>query len=264
MNKKKEERVMDLTPLMDVVRTLRGPGGCPWDQAQDHKSMRRELVEEVYELLEAIDDGDVKGIREELGDVLFQVVFHARLAEEVGAFTMQDVITDVSRKLIHRHPHVYGTVTVGSAEELLKNWDALKAEEKKERKSALDGIARDLPSLMRAYKLSERSSRKGFDWPDADRAYEKVKEEEAELAEAILSQNKDHMEEELGDLFFALSVYARKLGLEPETALHRANVKYEKRFRKMEEVISERNKKWENLSIFDMILLWKSVKREKI
>ena len=154
MDKKKEEGVMDLTPLMDVVRTLRSPGGCPWDQAQDHKSMRRELVEEVYELLEAIDDGDVKGIREELGDVLFQVVFHARLAEEVGAFTMQDVITDVSRKLIHRHPHVYGTVTVGSAEELLKNWDALKAEEKKERKSALDGIARDLPSLMRAYKLS--------------------------------------------------------------------------------------------------------------
>ena len=107
MDKKKEEGVMDLTPLMDVVRTLRSPGGCPWDQAQDHKSMRRELVEEVYELLEAIDDGDVKGIREELGDVLFQVVFHARLAEEVGAFTMQDVITDVSRKLIHRHPHVY-------------------------------------------------------------------------------------------------------------------------------------------------------------
>lgn len=192
---------MDLTPLMDVVRTLRSPGGCPWDQAQDHKSMRRELVEEVYELLEAIDDGDVKGIREELGDVLFQVVFHARLAEEVGAFTMQDVITDVSRKLIHRHPHVYGTVTVGSAEELLKNWDALKAEEKKERKSALDGIARDLPSLMRAYKLSERSSRRGFDWPDADCAYEKVKEEENELKEAILSKNKDHVEEELGDLF---------------------------------------------------------------
>lgn len=153
-----------------------------------------------------------------MGDVLFQVVFHARLAEEVGAFTMQDVITDVSRKLIHRHPHVYGTVTVGSAEELLKNWDALKAEEKKERKSALDGIARDLPSLMRAYKLSERSSRRGFDWPDADCAYEKVKEEENELTEAILSKNKDHVEEELGDLFFALSVYARKLGLEPETA----------------------------------------------
>ena len=246
MDKKKEEGVMDLTPLMDVVRTLRSPGGCPWDQAQDHKSMRRELVEEVYELLEAIDDGDVKGIR------------------EVGAFTMQAVITDVSRKLIHRHPHVYGTVTVGSAEELLKNWDALKAEEKKERKSALDGIARDLPSLMRAYKLSERSSRRGFDWPDADCAYEKVKEEENELKEAILSKNKDHVEEELGDLFFALSVYARKLGLEPETALHRANVKYEKRFRKMEEILSEKNKKWENLSLDEMILLWKSVKREKI
>ena len=207
MDKKKEERVMDLTPLMDVVRTLRGPGGCPWDQAQDHKSMRRELVEEVYELLEAIDDGDEKGIREELGDVLFLVVFHALLAEEAGAFTMQDVIMDVSQKLIHRHPHVYGTVTVGRSEELLKNWDALKAEEKTERKSALDGIARDLPSLMRAYKLSERSSRKGFDWPDADRAYEKVKEEEAELAEAVLSKNKDHMEEELGDLFFGSIIY---------------------------------------------------------
>ena len=171
---------------------------------------------------------------------------------------------DVSRKLIHRHPHVYGTVTVGSAEELLKNWDALKAEEKKERKSALDGIARDLPSLMRAYKLSERSSRRGFDWPDADCAYEKVKEEENELKEAILSKNKDHVEEELGDLFFALSVYARKLGLEPETALHRANVKYEKCFLKMEEILSEKNKKWENLSLDEMILLWKSVKREKI
>ena len=165
MDKKKEEGVMDLTPLMDVVRTLRSPGGCPWDQAQDHKSMRRELVEEVYELLEAIDDGDVKGIREELGDVLFQVVFHARLAEEVGAFTMQDVITDVSRKLIHRHPHVYGTVTVGSAEGFSRIGMPSKRKKKKERKSALDGIARDLPSLMRAYRNSERSSRRDLTGP---------------------------------------------------------------------------------------------------
>ena len=250
--------------LVALLRILRSPEGCPWDRVQTHKSMRRELVEEVYEMLEAIDDGDVKGMREELGDVLFQVVFHARLAEEEGLFSMQDVIDDVVTKLIHRHPHVYGTLEVRNAEQVLKNWDALKAEEKKERTSALDGIARGLPALMCAYKLNERAARRGFDWPDAEAAGKKVTEEMKELREAVVSKNQDAMEEELGDLFFALAVYARHLGLEPETALNRANNKFRRRFHGMEKALKKQNKKWENLTLNEMIDLWKTAKQEKI
>ena len=253
----KKAGVMDLKPLMEVIRTLRAPGGCHWDRVQTHRSMRRELVEEVYELLEAIDDEDVAGMREELGDVLMQVVFHARLAEEEGLFAMQDVITDVVRKLIHRHPHVYGTVEVSDADELLKNWEMLKAEEKKERTSALDGIARGLPALMRAFKLSARAAGKGFRWPDAEAARGKVREEAGEFEAAVKSENMDAMEEELGDLIFSLTVYARMLGLEPETALNRANNKFQKRFQKMEKILKEENREMEKLSSRELLDLWK-------
>lgn len=151
--------VLDLRPLMELVRVLREPGGCPWDRVQTHQSMRRELVEEVYEMLEAIDDGNVAGMREEMGDVLLQVVFHARLAEEKGLFAMQDVIDDVVKKLVHRHPHVFGSTRVSGAGEVMANWETLKAQEKTERTHALDGIAKGLPALMRAYKLSARAAK---------------------------------------------------------------------------------------------------------
>jgi tetrapyrrole methylase family protein/MazG family protein len=264
MTEERKKGLMDVRPLEKVMAVLRSPGGCPWDQAQNHHTMRRELIEEVYELLEAIDDGNVRGMREELGDVLFQVVFHARLAEEEGLFTMQDVIDDVTAKLIHRHPHVFGTIEVNSTEEVLKNWETLKAEEKKERTSALDGIAKGLPALMCAYKLSERASRKGFEWPDASSARQKVSEEMQELDDAVSKGNRDNVEEELGDLLFALSVYARFLDLEPETALNRANNKFRRRFRRMEKMVEKKGKKWENLSQEQLIDLWNQAKCEKI
>lgn len=243
-----EPGVLDLRPLIELVRVLREPGGCPWDRVQTHTSMRRELVEEVYEMLEAIDDGDTAGMREEMGDVLLQVVFHARLAEEEGLFAMQDVIDDVVKKLAHRHPHVFGDAQVSGAGEVMRNWEELKAEEKTERTHALDGIAKGLPALMRAYKLSAKAAKTGFEWPDASAAWQKVQEEEKELQDAVGASDPDRTEEELGDLFFALAVYARKLGLEPETALNRANNKFQRRFQLLEEQVRAAGKEWKDLS----------------
>ena len=175
--------VMDVQPLTDVMATLRSPGGCPWDMEQTHASIRKSLIEEVYELLEAIDNMDYENMKEELGDVLLQVVFHARLAEEAGAFTMQDVVDEIVEKLIRRHPHVYGTIEVGSSDEVLQNWDAIKQTEKTERKHVLDGVTKGQPALMRAYKLNSKAAKAGFDWPDNEGVWNKITEELAELPE---------------------------------------------------------------------------------
>ena len=255
--------VMDVKPLEQVVKTLRAPGGCPWDQVQTHSSIRKGIVEEVYELLEAIDDKDVKGMREELGDVLLQVVFHARLAEETGAFTMQDVIDDIVAKLIHRHPHVYGTIEVADAGEVIRNWDAIKAQEKKERKRVLDGVAKGLPALMRAYKLQSKAAKVGFDWEHKKDVWEKVQEEMLELQEAIEENDIEHIEWELGDTFLALANYAKHLGLEPETALNLANNRFCKRFNYMEDQIAATGKKWADLSQKDMNNLWEAAKKSE-
>lgn len=255
-----EPGVLDLRPLIELVRVLREPGGCPWDRVQTHTSMRRELVEEVYEMLEAIDDGDTAGMREEMGDVLLQVVFHARLAEEEGLFAMQDVIDDVVKKLVHRHPHVFGDTQVSGAGEVMRNWEELKAEEKTERTHALDGIAKGLPALMRAYKLSAKAAKIGFEWPNASSAWKKVQEEEKELQEAAEASDPDRTEEELGDLFFALAVYARKLGLEPETALNRANNKFQRRFQLLEEQVRAAGKEWKDLSAEEWEAGWNRAK----
>ncbi len=256
-----EKGVLDLRPLIELVRVLREPGGCPWDRVQTHTTMRRELVEEVYEMLEAIDDDDVAGMREEMGDVLLQVVFHARLAEEDGLFTMQDVIDDVVKKLVHRHPHVFGDTKVSSTGEVMQNWETLKAQEKTERTHALDGIAKGLPALMRAYKLSAKAAKTGFDWPDAASAWDKVQEEEKELQEAVAASDRDATEEELGDLFFALAVYTRKLDLEPETTLNRANNKFQKRFEALEVRVKADGKEWKDLSLEDLENRWKQAKK---
>lgn len=253
--------VLDLRPLMELVRVLREPGGCPWDRVQTHTSMRRELVEEVYEMLEAIDDGNVAGMREEMGDVLLQVVFHARLAEEEGLFAMQDVIDDVVKKLVHRHPHVFGDTKVTGAEEVMANWETLKAQEKTERTHALDGIAKGLPALMRAYKLSAKAAKTGFDWPDAPAAWQKVEEEKDELQEAAASRDRDRTEEELGDLLFALAVYARKLDLEPETTLNRANNKFQRRFEQLEAQVKQEGKEWKDLTLEELEHRWQEAKR---
>ncbi|MBQ5823095.1 MAG: nucleoside triphosphate pyrophosphohydrolase, partial [Selenomonadaceae bacterium] len=189
----------DLTPLQDIIKTLREPGGCPWDIAQTHESIRRNLIEETYEVLEAIDLEDYDLLCEELGDLLMQVVFHARMAEEAGEFSMQDVVEGVTEKLVRRHPHVFGDVQAADAGSALISWEAVKKEEKKERKSLLDGVPKDLPALMAAQKLQGKAAKAGFDWEAPEPVWDKIHEELAELKEAVAEGDAGHIAEELGD-----------------------------------------------------------------
>ena len=241
--------VMDVRPLTDVMATLRSPGGCPWDMEQTHASIRKSLIEEVYELLEAIDNLDYENMKEELGDVLLQVVFHARLAEEEGAFTMQNVVDEIVEKLIRRHPHVYGTIEVGTSGEVLQNWEAIKQQEKTERTHVLDGVTKGQPALMRAYKLNSKAAKVGFDWPDNEGVWNKITEELAELKEAVATGTQAEQEHELGDLLFAIAAYAKHIGLEPETALNMANNRFVKRFSHVEERVEQSGKGWQAFTL---------------
>lgn len=226
----KHEQTFDLEPLEDVIKTLRSPDGCPWDIVQTHKSLRRNLIEEVYEVIEAIDLEDEKLLCEELGDLLMQVVFHARMAEEAKMFSMQDVIDGITEKLIRRHPHVFGDVNVKDAGEVLTNWEAIKRAEKKDRTSVLDGIPKDLPALMSAYKLQHKAAKVGFDWPDIDPVWDKLEEELHELEEAIADGKVEKIEEELGDVLFTVVNIARFLKIDAEVALTGTNRKFKKDF----------------------------------
>ena len=254
------EAQFDMQPLQDVIKTLREPGGCPWDIVQTHKSLRRNLIEEVYEVIEAIDLGDKKLLCEELGDLLMQIVFHARMAEEAGCFSMQDVIDGITEKLIRRHPHVFGDVTVKDAGEVLTNWEAIKRAEKKDRKSVLDGVPKDLPSLMAAYKLQHKASKVGFDWPDVEPVWDKLDEEIRELEEATVDGSKEQIEEELGDVLFTIVNLARFLKIDPEVALSGTNRKFRKRFSYIEEKVKAKHEKWENLSLIELDDLWQEAK----
>ncbi len=256
----KKTSTMDVKPLEKVVETLRAPGGCPWDRIQTHKTIRQDLLEEVYEFLEAVDNKDAAGMREELGDVLLQVVFHAKLAEEEGLFTMQDVVADITNKLIYRHPHVYGTVEVSSAEEVLKNWETLKAKEKTDRTHILDGVTKGMPALMTAYKIQKKAAKVGFDWEKAEDVWDKVQEEMAELQEAVKSKNEDEMEWEMGDVLLALTNYARHVGVEPEVALNRANNRFKARFNFVENQVVATGRPWADYALCDLDKLWQRAK----
>lgn len=254
---------MDVKPLEKVMKRLREPGGCPWDREQNHKSLRSDFLEEVYEFLEAVDDNNIEGMREELGDVLLQVAFHARMEEELEHFTMQDVVDDIVKKLIHRHPHVYGTVEVDSAEQVLKNWDKLKAQEKTERKKVLDGITKGQPALMRAYKIQKKTAKVGFDWKNNEDVWDKVQEEITELQEAVKSKNQENIEWELGDVLFAITNYARHLGLEPEVALNKSNNRFTKRFEFVEKQVTSTGRPWGDFSLSDLDNLWNDAKKNE-
>lgn len=256
----KNEQTFDLEPLEDVVKTLRSPGGCPWDIVQTHKSLRRNLIEEVYEVIEAIDLEDEKLLCEELGDLLMQVVFHARMAEEVKLFSMQDVIDGITEKLIRRHPHVFGDIDVKDAGEVLANWEAIKQAEKTERTSILDGVPKDLPSLMAAYKLQHKAAKVGFDWPDIDPVWDKLEEELRELEEAIVDGQKEKIEEELGDVLFTIVNISRFLKIDPEVALAGTNRKFRRRFSYIEEKVKAKQQNWESLSLIDLDELWQEAK----
>lgn len=251
---------IDIQPLVDVMRTLREPGGCPWDREQTFKSIRSNFIEEVYEYLEAVDAEDAKGMCEELGDVLMQVVFHARMAQELGMFDLQDVIDGVTDKLIRRHPHVFGDTHVENSDEVLVNWDAIKKEEKQERKSILDGVTKDLPALLRAYKLQSKAAKVGFDWDNVEDVWAKVIEELGEFQDALMEENQEAAAAELGDVLFAIVNYARKLKIEPEVALDATNNKFATRFAFVEKSVNNSGKQWNEFTLEELDKFWDAAK----
>ena len=252
---------VDIQPLVDVMRTLREPGGCPWDREQTHASIRSNMIEEVYEYLEAVDAEDTEGMREELGDILMQIVFHARMAEEAGRFDLQDVIDEVVDKLIRRHPHVFGETKVTGSDEVLVNWEAIKKTEKTERKHVLDGVTQGLPALLRAYKLQSKAAKVGFDWPDVKGVWDKVQEELVELQDALASGDRAAAENELGDVLFALVNYARHQKIEPEVALNGTNNRFAKRFAHVESCVEASGKAWQDFSLDELDQFWDEAKR---
>jgi MazG family protein len=229
--------------LLDVMKQLREPGGCPWDREQTPTSLKPFLIEEAYEVLEAIESGRSAAVREELGDLLFQIVFHARLAEERGDFTMTDLLGQLIDKMIRRHPHVFAAAAVGTASEALVQWEAIKqreAEERGQQRSLLDGVPRALPSLLRAQRVQSKAARVNFDWPDARAAWAKVEEEIREAADALASGDSGRIRDELGDVLFSLVNVARLSALDADDALHGAIEKFRRRFTGMEAALAAR------------------------
>jgi MazG family protein len=249
--------------LLAIMARLRAPDGCPWDLEQTLETLRPYVLEETYEVLEAIDDGDPAAHREELGDLLLQIVFQARLREESGAFAFADVADAISDKLVARHPHVFGDGQVKDAEGVLKQWAALKREEKRKKgggRSALEGVPRELPALARADRLTEKASRVGFDWPDAAGARAKVAEELGELDEAIASGRRADVEHELGDALFALANLGRKLGIAPEEALRGSVGRFIGRFTHVERELERRGVPPGTATLEEMDRLWDEAK----
>jgi len=262
----------DIARLIEIMAALRTPGtGCPWDLEQTFQTIAPYTVEEAYEVADAIQRGDLLDLKEELGDLLLQVVYHARMAEERGAFGFGDVVEGVTRKLIRRHPHVFGEARDLAPEAVARLWSAIKAQEKAEKAAArggrddvhaslLDGIAATLPGLTRAVKLQEKAATVGFDWDDVALVIGKVREEADEVAEAVASGDRDAMEDEIGDLLCAVANLARHAGVDPEAAVRRSNSKFERRFRSIEQQLAEIGKTPAESDLDEMDSLWNRAK----
>lgn len=250
--------------LLSIMRRLRGPGGCPWDAEQTHESLTRYLLEETYEVIEAIDDKSPQHLKEELGDLLLQPVFHAAIAEESGDFTMRDIIDTLCEKLIRRHPHVFGDLDIKDSNAQIENWEKIKKEEKgSERPSALSGIPNHLPALLRAHKISEKASRVGFDWEHSDQVFAKVMEELHEFEEAWAGGDPLRMEDELGDLLFSIVNLGRFLSLNPEEALRKTINRFQKRFSFVEDTLHGRGLQIQDTSFEELDQLWEQAKSEE-
>ena len=249
--------------LLRIMEILRAPDGCMWDREQDHHSIRRNFIEETYEVCEAIDDEDTEHMKEELGDVLLQVVFHTQMEKEKGTFDINDVADGICKKLIFRHPHIFDNVEVGSTEEILKNWDDLKRVEKhqKTETQTLASVAKSLPSLIRAEKLQKKAAKIGFDWDNVGDALDKVQEELDEVRRAI--DGDGNPEEELGDLLFASVNVARHLKIDPEAAAEKTCNKFVSRFAEMEQQANAAGKKLADLSLTELDALWDSAKHKE-
>jgi tetrapyrrole methylase family protein / MazG family protein len=257
--------------LVAVMARLRAPGGCPWDAEQTYQSLSQYLLEEAYETFDAIhaagETGDTTHLTEELGDLLLQVVFHATIAAERGDFTIDDVADGVAKKLVLRHPHVFGDAKLAKAQDVLDNWDQLKANERaasgkpeKVKESLLDEVPVHFPALLEGLKVTKRAAKVGFDWENADQVFAKIEEEIGELKSAVQQENEQNIDEEIGDLLFAVVNLARKLGVEPETALKKTNRKFRKRFKFIEDELKTSGKKPEQSNLEEMDSLWNKAK----
>jgi len=261
-----EDQLSTFQTLVDIVDRLRSPGGCPWDIEQTHSSLKRNLLEECYEVLEAIDGGDGKALSEELGDLLVQVAFHANIASQAGEFQLADVLSHINRKLVRRHPHVFGDTQVADAREVERNWERIKEEEQREegkgrdgaKKSPVDGIPKELPALTFAQLMQDRVGRAGFEWEDISGVLDKVAEEVEELRQAT---NLEEKTSEMGDLLFVMVNLSRWLGIHAEDALRQANLRFQRRYTTMERLAEERSLDFVGLPLVEKEELWQEAKR---
>jgi ATP diphosphatase len=260
----------DIDRLLAIMAALRDPAmGCAWDVAQDFRSIAPYTIEEAYEVADAVERGDLGDLREELGDLLLQVVFHARMAEEAGAFSFPDVVEAITRKLVRRHPHVFGQAATRDPEAIKRMWGEIKAQEKAVRRAArgedrpeglLDGVPPALPALTRAEKLTTKAATVGFDWPDAAQVIDKIREETGEIEEALASGERAAIQDEIGDLLFAVANLARHCGVDPEHALRGTNAKFERRFRHIETALAEQGRTTAEADLDEMERLWGEAK----
>jgi len=250
-----EAHTKAMEELIEVMDQLLAPGGCPWDREQTHESLMRYLIEEAYEVIDAVKSGDIDQLKEELGDVLLQVVFHAALAEREGYFNFTDVAQTVKNKMIMRHPHVFGNLSLKTSDEVLANWEDFKKQEGKKR--VLEGIPPMLPALMRAVKVQEKAARVGFDWPQIEGALEKFKEEVDEFANA---GSQEEAQEEMGDMLFALVNLARFKGIDPEEALQNCNNKFTNRFNFIEDYINKEARDFKDYTLEELDAIWEKAK----
>jgi len=253
----------EFSRLVDIMARLRAPGGCPWDRAQSRDDLKSYLLEETYEVLDAIESGDPDKLREELGDLLLQVVFQAQISTEEGAFTIEDVAASINEKLVRRHPHVFGNAEVETKEQVLENWERIKREERREKEKPdglLSGVPASLPALLKAYRLQQKAAGVGFDWDETEQVKEKVLEEWGELQRAIESEDRRAVMEEFGDLLFALVNFARFQGFDAEDALQRANTKFITRFHEVERLADSGERDLHDMNLEEMDTLWERAK----
>ena len=254
------KKSFDTNDLIEIVRILRAPGGCQWDGEQTHQSIRRNFLEEAYEVAEAIDENSVEHLKEELGDVLLQVVFHTSIEQDAGHFDLDDVADGICKKLIYRHPHVFGDVSVSSTGEILANWEELKKAEKGQstQADAVDAVARSLPALWRAEKVQKKAAKGGFDWPDVTGPLDKLAEEIEEVRAAVGGEG--NVAEELGDLLFAAVKVCRFADVDPEAALHAASDKFAARFRRVEQAVLSDGRRMEDVPLSELEDIWNRIK----
>ena len=250
---------LKLVQIMDDLREK-----CPWDMKQTIQTLRPLTIEETYELTDAITAEDWQGIKEELGDIMLHLLFYSKIGAEQGKFTLEEVLEGISKKLIHRHPHIYGDVTVQNEDDVKRNWEQLKLKEGKGKKSVLGGVPKSLPAMIKATRIQEKAKQVGFEWDNKEDVWKKVEEEIGELHEAIAEDDKEHIEEEFGDVLFSLINYARFLKIDAEGVLEKTNVKFINRFKSMEEMATEHGKNLADMTLSEMDELWNEVKKRRV